>query len=179
MEIKSSSSQIVDNHPESGRRSFLGVVIGVINTGIAGFLAVTLGRFVSGPKTAASSGPEWMEAGPVADVPNALPTKLNVDIVQDAGWAQINNQQSVWVVKKSDTISVYSAVCPHLGCSINTSENGFACPCHRSTWSIDGAKTGGPTLRGMDTLDHKVEDGVLKVKYQYFRQGLAGKEPLA
>jgi len=115
----------------------------------------------------------------VADVPNALPTKLNVDIVQDAGWAQINNQQSVWVVKKGDTISVYSAVCPHLGCSINISENGFACPCHHSTWSGDGAKTGGPTLRGMDTLDHKVENGVLKVKYQYFKQGLAGKESLA
>jgi len=178
MEIITSPSQTTDNQ-DPGRRSFLAVVIGVINTGIAGFLAITVGRFTAGPKTAPSAGSEWIDAGAVASIPDTTPTKLNLDIMQDAGWAQFNNQQSIWVIKKGEAITVFSAVCPHLGCSINTSANGFACPCHSSTWNIDGQKTGGPTPRPMDTLEHKIEDGVLKVKYQYFKQGLAGKETIA
>src|SRR5437016_1323987 len=103
MEIRSSSSQIADNDLESGRRSFLGIAIGVINTGIAAFLAVTIGRYTSGPKTAVSTELEWLEAGAISDIPDAKPTKLNVDVVQNAGWAKFNNQQSVWVVKKGDS----------------------------------------------------------------------------
>src|SRR5579885_1480463 len=179
MSIVHSSQGSMDPQPQPERRSFLGLMICIINTGIAAFMAVTLGRFVAGPKTSTASEPEWLDAGSISDVPDGKPARLNVTVAQDAGWAQFDNQQSVWIVKKGDNVQVFSAVCPHLGCSVNTNANGFICPCHTSTWNINGQRMGGPTLRGLDTLEHKIEDGTLKVKYQFFKQGLAGKEPIA
>jgi len=179
MEFKSTGFAPAQQTVQSERRTFLGVLIGLINTGIAAFVAITLGRFVAGPKTTASSEPEWLEAGSMTDLQDGKPTKLTVTVAQDAGWAKFDNQQSVWVVKKGDSVNVFSAVCPHLGCSVNSNPKGFICPCHTSTWNIDGQKSGGPTLRGLDVLEHKVENGQLKVKYRFFKQGLSGKEPIA
>jgi Rieske Fe-S protein len=81
----------------------------------------------------------------------------------------------VWIVKKGDQVTVFSSVCPHLGCTINEKPNGFGCVCHNSSWRLTGETSGGPAPRGMDSLEHKVEEGILKVKYQTFKQGLAEK----
>ena len=43
----------------------------------------------------------------------------------------------------------------------------------------DGAEISGPAPRSMDDLDSKVEDGMLKVRYQYFRQLIPTKEALS
>ena len=42
-----------------------------------------------------------------------------------------------------------------------------------------GAKISGPAPRSMDDLDSKVENGMLKVRYQYFRQLIPTKEALS
>jgi menaquinol-cytochrome c reductase iron-sulfur subunit len=44
---------------------------------------------------------------------------------------------------------------------------------------MDGAKISGPAPRPMDDLESKVENGMLKVRYQYFRQLISTKEPLS
>ena len=71
-----------------------------------------------------------------------------------------------------------SAVCPHLGCSVQwrASKSEFECPCHGASFRPDGARTGGPSPRGMDALETKVQDGRLMVRYQYFRQLVSTKE---
>ena len=74
-----------------------------------------------------------------------------------------------------------SAVCPHLGCTItwNESKKEFLSPCHNGVFTADGALVSGPPRRAMDELESKVEDGRLKVRYQYFRPLVAAKEAIA
>jgi hypothetical protein len=38
---------------------------------------------------------------------------------------------------------------------------------------------GGPAPRGMDTLEYRIEDGTLQVKYRFFRQGVPDKQVIA
>ncbi|MFI5176641.1 MAG: ubiquinol-cytochrome c reductase iron-sulfur subunit, partial [Terriglobia bacterium] len=95
---------------------------------------------------------------------------------QDAGWGKFNSQRLIWILRDGSRLVVFSATCPHLGCTVNAASNGFMCPCHGSAWTRDGQRLGGPTLRGLDTLDHRVEEGVLKVKYEFFKQSNAAKE---
>lgn len=165
--------------PQS-RRSFLGLVMGLMGAAISGVLGVVFAGYSLFPafkKISAES--EWTDVVPIDEIPDGEPVKKAVVISQDGGWGRFNSQQLVWIVKRGDNLVVYSATCPHLGCTINAAENGFICPCHGSAWNRDGSKIGGPTPRGMDTLEYKVEDGMLKVKYRFFRQGMPTKEIIA
>jgi hypothetical protein len=46
-------------------------------------------------------------------------------------------------------------------------------------FAADGKLLGGPPPRSMDRLQTKVEDGILKTQYQFFRQLTRTKEELA
>jgi Rieske Fe-S protein len=52
----------------------------------------------------------------------------------------------------------------------------FSCPCHRAFYSKDGERISGPQRRGLDPLPMKIEGGKLYVRYQFFRQLVAGRE---
>lgn len=45
-----------------------------------------------------------------------------------------------------------SLVCPHLGCTVNLTEDGFACPCHGSHFHADGSLLSGPADRQLSLL---------------------------
>jgi Rieske Fe-S protein len=158
------------------RRSFLGVVTGLIGAGISGLLGIQLGRFSIAPALSAQSAPEWIDVAPLEEIPEGKPTNLDVLVAQNAGWGNFRSEQSVWVLKKGERLTVFSSVCPHLGCTINETTSGFGCVCHNSAWNGEGEKLGGPAPRGMDVLEHKVESSVLRVRYQNFRQGVADKQ---
>lgn len=166
-----------DNNTE--RRSFLGVIAGLIGAGITAVLGVTAGRFAIAPALSAAGAENWTDVGPLADIPDGKPVKRNVIISQDAGWGKFNSQKLVWVIKSGEKITVFTAVCPHLGCTVNAKEEAFVCACHNSKWDVAGNTLGGPTPRGLDLLEHKVEGSVLKVKYQDFKQGVSQKEVLS
>jgi cytochrome b6-f complex iron-sulfur subunit len=53
-------------------------------------------------------------------------------------------KQKVFVETQSGKVRVQTAVCTHLGCTVNASETGYACPCHGSTYDKHGENTGGP-----------------------------------
>lgn len=161
------------------RRSFLGLLIGLISAGIASTLGAIIGRYSVAPAFAAPDEANWVEVGLLEEIPEDVPIKRNVVVSQDAGWGRFNSQQLVWVSKKDDKVEVFSAVCPHLGCTINETKNGFACACHGSVWDDAGEKKAGPAPRNMDVLEHKIEGDVLKVKYRYFKQGIEKKEELS
>ena len=114
------------------------------------------------------------------------PRKLPVlDTLIDA-WNRTENVPvgSVYVQKTGDhSVRVLNATCPHLGCSVgyNAAKNGFYCPCHKSTFSLDGKilDPKSPSPRGMDELEAEVKpDGEVWVKFQNFRKGTAEKIPV-
>lgn len=55
-----------------------------------------------------------------------------------------NPKQKVFIETLSGKVRVQTAVCTHLGCTVNLVETGYACPCHGSTYDRYGRNTGGP-----------------------------------
>lgn len=53
-------------------------------------------------------------------------------------------KQKVFIETLSGKVRVQTAVCTHLGCTVNMSETGYSCPCHGSTYDRHGKNTGGP-----------------------------------
>lgn len=55
--------------------------------------------------------------------------------------------------------------CTHLGCSINWEESkkSFVCPCHSSSFSIDGDVLNPPAPKALDYFPVKIENGIVKV----------------
>lgn len=77
-------------------------------------------------------------------------------------------------------VIAFNDTCPHLGCKVNyqASAHHFFCPCHASTFDLDGAKINKIPPRNLDSLDVKIEDGKVWVKYQDFKGGIEHKEAI-
>src|SRR5690349_18382472 len=103
---------------KSERRSFLGIIAGLIAAGIGTVMSATIGRFAIAPALSTGGVERWADVGPLADIPDGAPVKRNVIVSQNAGWGEFNTQKLVWVVKSGEKITVFTAVCPHLGCSV-------------------------------------------------------------
>jgi Rieske Fe-S protein len=76
---------------------------------------------------------------------------------------------------------VFTTVCPHLGCSVDFKEGIFRCPCHNSSWTIDGARINPescPSPRDLDELeDVEIRNGnEVWVNYKRFRAGIEEKK---
>lgn len=53
-------------------------------------------------------------------------------------------EQKVFLEVARGRVRCMTAICTHLGCTINAVETGYKCPCHGSTYDLDGKNTGGP-----------------------------------
>ena len=162
-----------------GRRSFLGATIGAIGAVITAVLGITLGRYTVGPSFAGEGSVGWTGLGLVDDLPDGKWVKRNVTVSQDAGWGRFNTQRPVWVLKNEGKLTVFTATCPHLGCTVNVADAGFVCPCHGSQWNAQGARLAGPTPRGLDPLESRINGDAIEVKYEYFKQGVPERESLS
>jgi cytochrome b6-f complex iron-sulfur subunit len=50
----------------------------------------------------------------------------------------------VFLFRKGNSFRAASAVCSHLGCTVNLAGDGFHCPCHGSVFDKTGAVVSGP-----------------------------------
>jgi len=160
----------IDNSTATPRRSFLGAAILLIWSEIGVVLAATIGRYVLAPIWSPPEPPDWTEIGLLEEFSVGKPVKRSVVVTQNSGWGRFNMQRLVWVVRDERSLTVFSATCPHLGCTINQTAQGFICPCHGSAWAADGRKLGGPSPRDMDALEHRLDGDLLLVRYRHFTQ---------
>lgn len=58
--------------------------------------------------------------------------------------------ERVFLVRQGNTFRCLSAVCTHLGCTVNRAGQGYHCPCHGSVFDSQGAVKGGPAPRGLE-----------------------------
>jgi len=62
------------------------------------------------------------------------------------------------LIRTETGFSVISLVCTHLGCTVESKSDGFACPCHGSRYDLDGKVTRGPASKSLAEL--RVEIGL-------------------
>jgi cytochrome b6-f complex iron-sulfur subunit len=55
--------------------------------------------------------------------------------------------ERVFIVRRGNTFRCLSAVCTHLGCTVNRISQGYHCPCHGSLFDNQGKVEGGPAPR--------------------------------
>jgi len=167
----------------SGRRGFLAWFLGIGTVSIAGMLSVPLVRFAIDPLLRTSTETEWNDLGPADDLTEVnVPQKRTINITQIDGWRKVISEKSLYVIKGADgKLTVLTAVCPHLGCSVkwNDDTHHFKCPCHNGMFTAEGKLVSGPPPRDLDSLESKIENGHLKVRYQTFRNLVKTKEVMA
>lgn len=162
-----------------GRRTFLRwatAIGGVLSAFLAG---VPAARAFLSPTFRRTREEKWIRLGEVDQFDPDVPTKVDfVDAVSDA-WVETRRLRNVWIyTEDGETFRVYNGRCTHLGCnySLDEEKNVFRCPCHTGFFDLKtGAVLGGPPPRALDTLDVKVEDGILYARYQDFLLGVSEK----
>jgi menaquinol-cytochrome c reductase iron-sulfur subunit len=165
------------------RRSFLGVLLGFATVVVGGALSIPLIRFALHPLLTTTTKTDWSDVGKIDEFASlTAPLKKLITVEQRDGWRKIVSEKAIYVLPTKDgVLRVLSPICPHLGCSIPWIEakQQFVCPCHTAVFTLDGNRVSGPAPRSMDDLESKIDSGMLKVRYQYFRQLIPTKEVLA
>jgi len=126
-----------------------------------------------------STSTGWSAAGSLSEVTASLTPLLRTLHLQERdGWREIESVPAVYLVRQGNTVQALSAICPHLGCAIPWDEarKAFVCPCHGGVFGPDGSYRSGPPRRGMDTLETKVTNANVLVRYQTFRPDVPNKE---
>jgi len=81
------------------------------------------------------------------------------------------------------TVEALQTVCPHAGCFVDyrPEAKDFFCPCHNSTFTVDGAINDpkSPSPRPMDTLAVEVRGEEIWVRYQNFQAGQREKHAIS
>jgi Rieske Fe-S protein len=122
---------------------------------------------------------EWVAVGNVKDLPAGAIQPRPVRVVAHGKWVDQRIERTVWLLRNpDDSVLVLGGLCPHKGYNINwrVDLGTFVCPGHKSAFDSAGRVLSGPSPRPLDALEHKVEDGVLMVRYQKFKQNLPSKE---
>jgi menaquinol-cytochrome c reductase iron-sulfur subunit len=162
------------------RRSFLGALLGLGSFFVASLLSVPLVRFALFPLLRRTTELKNSPVGELSEFSSLTePVMRTIQIEQVDGWRKAISEKAVYVTKDSQgQLCVLTSICPHLGCTVpwNKEKRQFVCPCHGATFSEDGNRVSGPSLRGMDRLETSVQDGQLQVRFQYFRQLVSDKE---
>jgi len=158
-----------------GRRDFFTWILGVGSAAIGALLAVPGASYVLDPVLRGSSKKgRWIRVAELSSLSKEHPVTAPVVGEQVDAWTKSPDVRlgTVWLrVVNDDKVVAYNAECPHLGCKIgfDQSKAKFGCPCHDSSFGLDGAVLGGPAPRGMDELETRVENGHVEVRYVRFR----------
>jgi cytochrome b6-f complex iron-sulfur subunit/menaquinol-cytochrome c reductase iron-sulfur subunit len=163
---------------EEGRRSLLRVLVGSGSAVFACALAAPAAVFVAAPATReGATGERWVKTIRLEGLREGEPKKVAIVADERDAWTLTKDVElgAVWLFLSGGKVVALSSICPHLGCSVNANPdgNGFACPCHTSTFDAAGHKTGGPAPRDMDPLETRVEAGFVLVDFRRYRMSIA------
>ncbi len=161
----------------STRRNFLKFLIGAFSALVAAAMAVPLIGALIG-SSFRSKKPQSVKVGNISSLPVDQPVNLRFPFETEDAYLRETTIHDVWIVKHSSSeITVFSPICPHLGCHYDWQADGseFICPCHGSVYSVTGKVLGGPAPRPLDTLPWKLEGDVLSVEWETFKVGVPQK----
>ncbi|WP_437200768.1 ubiquinol-cytochrome c reductase iron-sulfur subunit [Planctomicrobium sp. SH664] len=192
---KSSHSPSPPHHVPANltpRRSFLmealAVVIGGAITlipGLAGAIFFLNPLLKRKKKADAEADDGFVMVGTVSALESGgIPSMFQVVGVKQDAWTTYPETAlgAVYINQLPDgKLSCFNAKCPHLGCTVDyrPSENAYVCPCHDSSFNLEGERSNDIPPRNMDALDVQVRnERELWVRFQNFRPGMSKQEPV-
>jgi menaquinol-cytochrome c reductase iron-sulfur subunit len=147
------------------RRALLvGAIYGLWGLITAAFAAPAIAYLFLPPT--AKREQEWADAGELRNLPPNVPEEVVFRRTRIDGWKISSQKATAWVVKQDgDRIVAFSPQCTHLGCAVHWDERNknFLCPCHTSSFGIDGRVLGGPAPRSLDRFHVRVAGGKLQI----------------
>lgn len=126
-----------------------------------------------------------LDALPVGGLPQRFPVIAD----QIDAWNFTPDQPigAVFLQRVSEKkLLCFNATCPHAGCSVSCDGKAYVCPCHNSSFNLDGTKrvsTSGrenPSPRNMDDLfvdEDKLSHNEVWVEFKNFYSGKPEKKP--
>lgn len=130
------------------RRSLTGW-LGILGIALSGAFATAKGLLFIWPAVD-NAAPSLLRVGRPEQFPEGTRFSMGADRVA--------------IINVSGRYAAISTTCKHLGCVVNLSDNGFACPCHGSMYDEDGNVTGGPAPSALDWFELTVlPNGELQV----------------
>ena len=176
------------NPPEGPpRRGFLTAVDAAVIGGLAALAPVGAAVVsVFDPLKRRSSERDFVRVTRLSVLPDdGRPRKFTITDDRVDGWTTYQDSPigAVYLRREGDSVEALNVVCPHAGCFVNIASDGsgFACPCHKSRFALDGSVSdpSSPAPRGLDSLNVEVRpDGGVYVRFQNFRTGQKEKTPL-
>lgn len=183
------------------RRTALGWISGLLGAASALLVGIPgVGFFLSGMIGRRPSKVVVQRVARVRDLVAGKPVQASVIGGRRDAWTLHPDEVigRVWLVLtkeavqpgKPPQVTALTAVCPHLGCTVQLDAGGgsFVCPCHRAAFALDGQRIADKkhgeashAPRGMDSLECRVvrDEGDaewwVEVKYEKFEQGLTRK----
>lgn len=157
------------------RRTFLTWLIGLGGAGIGALVALPGMGYLADPlRRAVGTRGRWATVGDLETMPKDHPVSLPVIGEQVDAWTRATDVSlgMVWVRRgEGEQVQAWNAECPHLGCKVGYDRDKarFGCPCHDSEFSPEGKRLGGPAPRSLDSLDTRVKDGKVEVRFVRFR----------
>jgi menaquinol-cytochrome c reductase iron-sulfur subunit len=182
-----SMSEQIPGPEHAPRRRFLAGVAAVVIGGLAG-LAPLLSGAVSllDPLRRRRADPGVALVTKLAVIPkDGSPKKFTIVADQVDAWTTHADAPvgAVYLRRGPDGVQAFNVVCPHAGCFVGVApdKSRFACPCHKSSFDLDGVINDprSPSPRNMDALDVEIRNGdEVWVRFQSFHPGRAEKIPV-
>jgi menaquinol-cytochrome c reductase iron-sulfur subunit len=141
------------------RRAFHTSVIYGLWAVITGALSLPAAFYLMVPPKSKKDSSTWIEAGDITQLKPGIPEEFVFRRNRLDGWKVTSEKSTAWVVKKgAGEIVAFTPHCTHLGCAYSYDERNkeFLCPCHVSTFALDGKVLTGPAPRALDRYDVKV-----------------------
>lgn len=162
---------------EKSRRTFLQVIIGVFSALIGLVVGIPFVAAIIGSSRRAAKS-SFSDVSAVDSLPVGKPVDLTFATLTTDAFIQREAMHHIWAVRTSvSEVTVFSPICPHLGCSYDWDVRTlrFMCPCHGSVYTLDGKVVAGPAPRPLDTLPVEIRQGRLFVAWEQFKPGISQK----
>jgi Rieske Fe-S protein len=103
----------------------------------------------------------WLSASSTRTVSGSIPNSIQISSLVNG--AQISGDYLI--IKGSNGIQVFSALCTHLGCRLkDIANNSITCPCHGSQFGLDGSVIIGPALKSLEKVKFTINGDKLEIK---------------
>jgi cytochrome b6-f complex iron-sulfur subunit/menaquinol-cytochrome c reductase iron-sulfur subunit len=172
--------RVVEARPAGGRRGFLAGVAALGGALVAALGGLPLAGAILSPLRRRVEAVGFVRVARLDALPEGRPIRAAVVAERRDAWSRQPPMAlgTVWLVRRGDAVTAFSATCPHLGCGVDAAGDGFACPCHGSAFDLGGRVRGGPAPRGLDPLEVRLTEGeprAVEVRWRRFAIGTAAR----